>query len=65
METYIYDITIPFTYDVDRPTIAIEESSKFKLNNPDVRINSVGIIDTPNAEETEIVLTITIEYDNN
>jgi len=65
METYTYDITIPFTYDVDRLTISTEATIQFKENNPDVRINSVGIIETPNAEQTEVILTITIEYDNN
>ncbi len=64
METYTYDITIPFTYDVDRAGISADETIKFLEVNPGIRINSVGIIDTPNAEETEIVLTITIEYEN-
>lgn len=63
METYTYDITIPFTYDVDRIKISSEELTVFKENNPSFRVNSIGIIDTPNAEETEIVLTITIEYE--
>jgi hypothetical protein len=63
METYTYDITIPFTYDVDRPTISSYAAIDFSANNSGTRINSIGIIETPNAEETEIVLTITIQYE--
>ena len=63
MENYIYNITIPFTYDLDRPLFTSEESKKFLDNNPGKRVNSIGILDVANEDETEITLTITIEYE--
>lgn len=63
MENYTYEIRIPFTYDVDRPTISSEETIKFMADNPGVRVNSVGIYESTSEDGTETILTINIEYE--